>query len=204
MPEPASSRAEYAAYLALERRTDTRHEFRAGSVFARAGGTPEHDALASNIVRLLGNALGGRPCAVHGSDLKIRIEAVDTATYADAAIVCDARDRSPVDPNAVTNPRVLVEVTSPSSEAYDRGEKAEHYRRIPSLGAYLIVAHDRELIEVYERVGGGWRLVEARAGEQVALECVNARLSVSDVYHDPLGGSLARPALRRMPVQVQE
>ena len=121
------------------------------------------------------------------------------ATYPDAAVICDARERSPVDSNAITTPRVLVEVTSPSTEAYDRGEKAEHYRRIESLQAYIILAHDRKSIEVYERRDDGWRLVEARAGKRVAIESIGISLAVADVYQDPLGGNLERPVPRRTP-----
>lgn len=192
----------YAAYERLERTSERKHEYLAGLVYAMAGGTPEHDALADNVRHHLRLGLTDRPCGVHGSDLKIRVDAVDVATYADAAVVCDRRERSPVDGLAVTNPRVLVEVTSPSTEAYDRGEKFDHYRHLPALEAYVLVAHDRELIEVYTRAGEGWHLRSARAGERAAIEPLGLELPVEGVYRDPIdGSSLARPSTGREPVR---
>ena len=103
------------------------------SFVAMAGGTLEHAQLAVSLGHLVTLALQGRPCAILSSNAKLRIEAIDVATYPDLAVVCHARERSPVDPMTLINPTVLVEVTSPTSEGYDCGEKFEHYRRIPSL-----------------------------------------------------------------------
>ena len=91
-------------------------------------------------MRLVGNALLRR-CSVYSSDLKVRIEATDFSTFPDAAVVCGNRELSSLDRNAVVNPTLLVEVTSPSTEDYDRGEKLSQYKQLPSLRAVLLVAH---------------------------------------------------------------
>lgn len=105
-----------------------------------AGGTPARAALAASIAQLLGNALRG-PCLIYSSDLKVRIEATDLTTFPDVTVVCGERQTSPVDPHAVTNPTILVEVTSHSTEDYDRGEKLANYKQISDLRAVLFVSH---------------------------------------------------------------
>ena len=145
----------YPEYLALERRTDTRHEWRRGEVWAMAGGTPKHAVVCANVVRLLGNALASRPCTVHTSDQKVRVEATDRSTYPDITVVCGKRELSSVDPNAVTNPIAIVEVLSDGTESDDRGEKAVQYRRIASLREHVLVSQKERHVEVYSRDDGG-------------------------------------------------
>lgn len=135
----------------------------------------------------LRNALRGKPCRVYSSDLRIRIIETDLATYPDASVVCGRLETAPDDPNAALNPTLLVEVLSESTEAYDRGAKAAHYRRIPSLKEYVFVAQDEPRIEVYRRNDrGGWKLYEARSGAQLRLESVGVELDVDAVDENPL------------------
>lgn len=177
----------YAEYLVAEQVSQVRHEYLKGSIFAMAGGTPEHGALAAAIIRDIGVALRGKPCRVYSSDLRIRILETDLATYPDASVVCGRLETAPDDPNAAINPTLLVEVLSESTEAYDRGAKAAHYRRIPSLKEYVLVAQDEPRIEVYRRNDrGGWELYEARSGAQLRLESVGVDLDVDAVYENPL------------------
>ena len=130
-----------------------------------AGGTPAHADLAASVIRLLGNALLGR-CRVSSSDLKVRIEATDLSTFPDATVVCGARVVSALDKNAVTNPSLLVEVTSNSTEDYDRGEKLNHYQQCPSLQAVLLVSHRRVQVTLVLRAATGrWEQHEFRAGQ---------------------------------------
>jgi len=98
----------YAAYLALEQSGDRKYEYLAGRVYAMAGGTPQHAQLTAAVIATLRDGTTARPCAVFSSDLKVRIDEVDVATYPDAAVVCDERLSSPVDELAVTNPTVIV------------------------------------------------------------------------------------------------
>ena len=177
----------YAEYLELERSTGIRHEWLRGEVWAMAGGTPDHSGIASNVIQELGLALRGRPCRVYTSDLKIRIDAIDRDTYPDVAVVRGKREVSTTDPNAVTNPIVIVEVLSDSTEADDRGEKFAHYRRIESLRAYVLVSQRDRRVEVFQRddTTGRWSFEEHAAGARVALRAIDVEIDVDALYRDP-------------------
>ena len=179
----------YPAYVAAEEQSDTRHEFLRGEVLAMAGGTPEHAALAMAIGVALSNALAGRPCRVYGADLRVRIEATDLSTYPDVTVVCGKLERATDDANAATNPVLVVEVLSDGTEAYDRGEKFAHYRRLPSLREYLLVSQRERRLELYRKNDAGqWVLFEAGPGERLTLASVpGVALAADDVYRDPLG-----------------
>lgn len=180
----------HAEYLAAEAAGDQKHEFLAGEVFAMAGGTPEHSALAAAVIGELRAALRGKPCRVFSSDLRVRVEATDLFTYPDASVVCGELQTSALDRNAIVNPVVLVEILSESTEAYDRGAKAAHYRLIPSLREYVLVNQLEPRIEVYRRnEHGRFELFEARRGEQIELASVGAVLDVAAIYENPLAGA---------------
>jgi Uma2 family endonuclease len=146
-----------------------------------AGGTPAHADLAASILRLLGNALLGQ-CRVSSSDLKVRIEATDLTTFPDATVVCGDRVVSKKDANAVVNPTLLVEVTSPSTEDYDRGEKLNHYKQLESLCAVLFVSHRRQQVTIVERTSAGWQEREVRPGEAVVLSAPGLTFAVDELY----------------------
>lgn len=175
----------YEAYLRLEASSpERRHEFLRGEVWAMAGGTPEHALFASNVLRHVGARLGGKPCNIFGSDLRLRIDSADRTTYPDAVVVCGARETSPVDALAVTNPVVIVEVTSDGTEADDRGEKFAHYRHLASLEEYVIVSHRQHRSEVYRRGGNSWTLREYLPGDEVELASLEVRFPVEAIYED--------------------
>ncbi len=182
----------YAEYLALEAKSQTKHEWRGGVVYdmealGMAGGAPNHAALAIAVAAALSTQLAGKRCRVYSSDLKVRIRATGLATYPDLSVVCGKLETDPEDENAATNPVVLVEVLSPSSEAYDRGAKFGHYRQLPSLCEYVLVNHREPRIEVHRRnEAGRFELYEARAGERVELASVGCMLVVDEIYFDPL------------------
>jgi Uma2 family endonuclease len=142
MPEPAR-RPRYTLdqYLRLEEMSNVRHEYLEGEIYGMPGGTPEHGRIAANIIMLLGMHTASRRCAVFTSDVRVRVTATGLDTYPDVTVVCGRLEYDSLDPHAIANPTLLVEVTSPSTEAYDRGEKLNHYRRIPSLQEIVIVAH---------------------------------------------------------------
>lgn len=175
----------YREYLELLELSNVKLEYCDGEIYAMAGGTPTHADLGASATRLLGNALLGR-CRVSSSDLKVRIEATDLTTFPDVTVVCGARQTASIDPNAVVNPTLLVEVPSHSTEGYDRGEKLSHYKQIPSLAAVLIVSHRRRQVTIVERsaTGGrsGWAQRETRAGEAVVIDSLSLSLSVDDLY----------------------
>ena len=171
----------YDEYLRALEVSVVKLEYCDGEIYAMAGGTPAHAELAAAIVRLVGNALLRR-CSVYSSDLKVRIEATDFSTFPDASVVCGNREVSPVDRNAVVNPTLLVEVTSPSTEDYDRGEKLSQYKQLPSLRAVLLVSHRRPQVTVVERTEDGWQEREIRSGEQVILATPSLSISVDELY----------------------
>jgi Uma2 family endonuclease len=179
----------YAQYLAAEAASDARHEYLAGDVWAMAGGTIEHGGLAAAVAREIGLAIRGTSCRAFSSDVRVRIPETDLATYPDLSVVCGRLETAADDAEAITNPILLVEVLSDSTEAYDRGAKWAHYRRIASLREYVLVSQVEPLIEVYRRTGGGrFELFESRSGETVELASIAAaRFDVSAVYANPLG-----------------
>ena len=113
-------------------------------------GTPEQGALAAAVICELGVALRGKPCRVFTSDVRVRVLATGLSTYPDVTVVCGAAETATEDPEALVNPVVLVEVLSDSTEGYDRGMKAAHYRyrRIPSVQAYVLVCRREPLVEL--------------------------------------------------------
>jgi len=183
-------RMTYAAYLAFEAASDTKHEYVNGEVHAMAGGTVAHGALSAAVITSLSRALEDRRCRVLSSDVRVRAQATGFACYPDVTVVCDKLEVADDDPHGVINPTMIVEVLSESTEAYDRGAKAAHYRRIPSLREYVLVSQSEPLIEVYRRnERGNWELfVEARRGERAELLSCGAPiiLDVDALYRDPL------------------
>lgn len=184
MASPAHPiRYSWAEYLAFEASSNVRHEFLDGQIYGMAGGTPEHAALAAAVVGLLFGQLRGGRSRVYDAALRVRVLATGLATYPDVTIVCGPREHDPDDANSVTNPTLIVEVSSPSTEQYDRGEKFNHYSQIPSLSQYVLVSHAERKIEVWTRDGtSGWARRLCRNGEAAELGCVNARLDVDELY----------------------
>lgn len=170
----------YEDYLRLETESPLKLEYSDGEIFAMAGGTPEHGALAMQFVRVISATLPST-CTVFSSDVKVRIAASDLATYPDLSIVCAALVRPEDDPNAITNPRFIVEVTSASTEDYDRGGKLSQYKQLPSLEAVFLVSHRARRVTVVSRAGTGWEERDVRAGERVELRDVIA-FDVNDLY----------------------
>jgi Uma2 family endonuclease len=166
--------------VAFERTSNVKHEFLAGHIFAMTGGSPEHAALAASVSGLLFAQLGEGSCRVYSSDLRVRAD--ELVTYPDVTVVCGPLSSDPEDPSTTLNPALVVEVTSPTSERYDRGEKLRHYQRIASLQAILIVAHAEQRIELWTRAAGGWQSRAATAGERIELLAISASLDVQEVY----------------------
>jgi Uma2 family endonuclease len=175
----------YGQYVALEEESSVRHEYLDGEIYAMAGGSPDHAALAATIIGLLRSQLR-TGCRAFTADLRIRIPSTGLSTYPDVAVVCGRTQRADDDTLAVVNPVLLVEVTSDSTEEYDRGEKLRHYKHLYSLRHVLIVSHREPFLTVHERHETDWVVVEARQRQSVALASVGARLSVDDVYRDEL------------------
>lgn len=171
----------YEDYLQLLKLNESKFEFCDGEIFAMAGGTPAHGELGMSIGAVLRNTFAG-VCRVYSSDVKVRIEATDLSTFPDVSVVCGEQQTSAIDKNALVNPTVLVEVTSRTTEDYDRGEKLSHYKQLPSLKAVLFLSHRRPQVTVVSRSGDGWDVREFRAGERVALSEPELSFDVDDLY----------------------
>jgi Uma2 family endonuclease len=179
----------FSEYVLLEGDSGTKHEFLDGQVWAMAGGTPAHAAVSVNVGTLLSNALRGKPCRTCISDLRVRVQATGLGTYPDVTVICGPVDLDPEDPKkqTVLNPRLIVEVLSPSTEDYDRGEKLGHYKQIPSLAEVVLVAHDRQEVEIVRReADGSWSRQIAGEGDAVRLPSVGCEIPVREIYYDPV------------------
>ena len=169
-------------YLGLEAVSNVKHEYLDGQIYAMAGGTPSHAALASAVAGQLYAQVRGGPCTIHSSDLRVRVLATGLATYPDLTLVCGPRELDPEDANTVTNPTLIVEVLNPSTEEYDRGEKLEHYQRIPSLRQVVLVSQTPPRLEVWTREGDAWTHREAREGDVAELDSIGGRVDVRELY----------------------
>jgi Uma2 family endonuclease len=165
-PAPPRHRYTYAEYLAYEQDSGLKHEYDDGQIFAMAGGSRRHNALASRISAALEQGRSAE-CVAFQSDQKVRILATGKATYPDATLVCGNIEGDPADPlgATITNPTLLVEVLSPSTEQEDRGTKWQHYQLIPSLEEYVLVSQAEPRVERYRRLASGaWEYSDITEG----------------------------------------
>ena len=173
-------------YLALEEGAEVKSEYFDGESFAMAGAEPEHNLIAANVLRELGNQLeqNQSPCEAYPSDQRVKVPATGLYTYPDLTVVCGEPEYEPTRPRTLLNPMLIVEVLSESTEAYDRGDKFAHYQTLASLREYVLVASDRPRIECYTRQeGGGWSYEECRDPHgSLALTSIGCVLSLSRVY----------------------
>ena len=157
-------------YLAWEREQTARHEYFRGEVFAMAGRSMRHNALCSNVIAALGNALRGRGCVVLTSDQRVGARQGDRYVYPDVSVVCGEVRVEPGTTDVLANPTILIEVLSSSTEQYDRGLKWDGYQRIESLTDYVLVSQAEPHIEHFRNDRGGtWLYRSAGPGERIAL-----------------------------------
>jgi Uma2 family endonuclease len=166
LPSTTMSASEY---LAWEREQVERHEFLRGEVFAMSGGSFRHSALAAAIARDLGVAARGSDCRVHSSDRRVVVTPGEHYVYPDVTLVCGPHEVAEGTSDVLANPRMIVEVLSRSTEAYDRGDKWVAYQRIPSLCEYVLVSQAVPRIEIFRREGEGWHYEVVEAGERLVL-----------------------------------
>ena len=179
----------YEEYLLLEADAPSiRHEFVDGEILAMAGGSELHSALIAAVTGELYQQLRGTPCGVRDSNMRVRVFATGNAFYCDAAIVCGQAEivHELLGGDSLVNPAVIVEVLSPSTENYDRGEKFEdNYRHIPALGAYVLVAQDEPSIEVRSRsTSGSWEASTFGPGQKAPIPGTSCTLDVDTIYRE--------------------
>jgi len=168
--------------LSRLKRTPDGASLHLGELDAMIRGPLEHKAMTAAITAALLRQLEETGCRVYSSDLRVRVLATGLATYPDVTVVCGPPQRDPESATHVINPKLVVEVLSPGTEDYDRGEKLEHYKQIPSLSAVVLVDHRAELMELWTRNGEAWSHACFGAGEQVPLPAIQCTLAVDAMY----------------------
>jgi Uma2 family endonuclease len=173
-----------AEYLALERASETKHEFVDGTIVAMAGATPAHNTLAANVTSALVVLARGRDCAVLTSDQRVHVPRTGLYAYPDATLVCGEQRYANDRPPSLLNPTLVVEVTSKSTEDYDRGTKFLHYQAIASLRTYLVVSHREKRIDRHQRLDTGEWLATAFTSHDARIEipALAGTISLADVY----------------------
>ena len=179
-------RVSIAEYLATEAAATEKHILWDGEVFsveAMAGGTFDHGAIGANVIIALGVSLRGSRCQVVTSDVKVWVPRKEGFVYPDATVLCGRREMYPGTTDVLTNPSLIVEVLSEGTEKFDRGDKFEGYRTIPTLRHYIMVSSKRRLVEHYERAeGGAWTLREYGPGTELRMNAPDAVLAVDELY----------------------
>ena len=171
-------------YLARERRAETKSEYLRGEVFAMTGASRQHNLIAGNVAAELHQRLRDRPFEIYQSDMRVKVSPTGLYTYPDVTVVCGEPEFEDAQVDTLLNPKVLVEVLSPSTADYDRGRKFTHYRRLSSLHEYLVISQDRPLVEHYVRQGqDAWVLTEERSLQAaVDLPSIDCQLPLSEIY----------------------
>ncbi len=175
-------------YLAIEQEDGVRYEFHEGKLFAMAGGSLPHTDISTNVVGELRNLIrsndGG--CKSFNSDMKIEIKPGVKYVYPDAGVSCPDHKESKFLKGAITNPRLVVEVTSPSSGDYDRGHKFRWYFSLPSVKEYLLISQDEPLVMLYRKHGEGdlFGMVTAQGmDESIELRSIGITMKLSEIYY---------------------
>lgn len=171
-------------YLELERKAEFRSEYHGGQIFAMSGGSSRHDDIVAQLSGLVGQQLRGKKCKWYTANMRVLADPSRLYTYPDLSAVCGEPRFADSHQDTLTNPTLLVEVLSPSTEDYDRGRKAAMYRKIPSLRELLIIAQDRYEVELYRRgPDGTWSLLEAVGLEaSIELQSIGYTLRLSELY----------------------
>jgi Uma2 family endonuclease len=169
-------------YLAFERSSEVRHEYADGEIFAMSGGTLEHSTVTANILLELGKQLPPR-CRVLTPDMRIKIPATGRYVYPDGSVLWGLPEFEDDKRDTLLNPRVIIEVLSDSTEAYDRGDKFANYRSVPSLEEYVLASQKEPQIEVFTRQpDGSWLLRIFGPSERTSIASVGCAIEVDRVY----------------------
>ena len=173
-----------AEYLSTERASSDKHEFAFGEIYAMGGASARHVEIVSNLVRELGNQLRQRPCRVYSTDLRLCVDTDHRYTYPDVVVVCGQPQFLDDQLDTLLNPDLIVEVLSESTRNYDRGDKFQQYRGIPSFREYLLVDQAKAHVERYSKQNNGtWSLWETDSlREVVHLESISVELPLSEIY----------------------
>jgi len=178
-------------YLAWEPQQPQKYEYLNGQAYAMTGGSIPHNDIAINLIALLKPHLRGSPCKINASDAKVCVNPQNAYFYPDLVVTCDPRDRGAIE--ALRYPCLIIEVLSPSTDSYDRGQKFRHYRRLTSLKEYILISSDRIAVDRFclnDRQK--WELTSYEAGDLVELSSIALSLPIEQIYEnvtlpDPIG-----------------
>lgn len=170
-----------AEYLDWEPAQLDRHEYLDGEVFAMAGAEDRHVTVSGNLYMCLRQHLAGTPCKTYMSDMRVQVAAANSYFYPDVLVTCSANDQT--SPTIKSEPKLIAEVLSPSTAAYDRGLKFSHYRQIASLEEYVLIDLDSRITDCYRKGADGlWVLHPFAAGEPIALASVNLQIAAEQLF----------------------
>ena len=172
----------FREYLQLEEFANVKHEYFNGEIYAMTGGTPAHAGLSAAVIAAFSTQLQGGSCRVFTSNLRVRVLATGLAAYPDVTVVCGEAQFDPESDSTVINPRVLVEVLSPSTTRYDRGEKLAQYKQIDSLQVVLLFSQNSPRVELHERAEGGFRTEVIVDDQLLKVSCIGFELALSSIY----------------------
>lgn len=187
-PDPAYAKKYYTMqeYLELEKPAQVKHEYYKGEIFAMSGAGARHNVIAANLIYKLMVSLKGSGCRPYGSDMRVHIPENTLFTYPDISVYCGSVISSPEDEDTATLPTVIIEILSPSTKNYDRGEKFMLYRAIPTLKDYLLIDSLSIHVEHFSlTTESTWQLREFnRLQESVILSSINVSLQLAEIYED--------------------
>jgi len=184
LPHDRERKFSVQEYLRIERAADFKSEYYCGRIYAMAGASPRHTLITANVIAVLHRLIEGSGCRVYSNDLRVRSTPEGLYTYPDATVICGSLMFHKGTDDVVTNPTVVIEVLSPSTETYDRGLKADEYRSIDSLNAYVLIWQDRAQVEVQLRTPANSWLSTTIAGldNSAAIEPLNCSISATEIY----------------------
>ena len=172
-------------FLTDERNAETKHEFLDGEVYAMAGASHEHNVIVANVIAELHSRLKRHPCEVLPSDMRLRVAETGLFTYPDVMVVCDKPFFVDDKTDTLLNPKLIVEVLSPTTEANDRGWKWAHSRQLQSLAEYVLIAQDDYRVEQYSRqADDSWLYREYRGlNDSLRIPLFGCEIPLSDIFH---------------------
>ena len=172
-------------YLEGERLSPLKHEYVRGLIYAMAGASKVHGIVAGNLFSLLRTHLRGKDCTIYITDIKVRIEAANVYYYPDVTVTCDPRDSASLEEDFIRYPRLVIEVLSPTTAAFDRGDKFADYRTLETLEEYVLISQERMSVDCFRRnLQGLWVLYPYHKGDEVCLASVDYRCPIEALYED--------------------
>ena len=171
-------------YLEIERISPIKHEYLQGQLVAMAGASKAHVIITGNLSAFLVNHLRGTGCLSYAVDMKVRLPSLNLFYYPDLAVTCDERDRTSTE-DFILYPKLIVEVLSDSTEAFDRGDKFSDYKTIPTLEEYVLIHQNQILVERFQRKSDNlWLPQVFRSGETIELKSIGLACDIADLYEN--------------------